>query len=79
MNNAYQKWLAGEGCCNAHNFIHIETSDEIQTVEVVNIHGQKVISKGNVNTINVSSLPQGLYMVVINFKNKQEAHKIYRK
>ena len=61
------------------NIIHIETSDEIQTVEVVNIHGQKVISKGNVNTINVSSLPQGLYMVVINFKNKQEAHKIYRK
>ena len=27
MNNAYQKWLAGEGCCNAHNFINIETPD----------------------------------------------------
>ncbi len=27
MNNAYQKWLAGEGCCNAHNFINIEIPD----------------------------------------------------
>jgi hypothetical protein len=27
MNNAYQKWLAGEGCCNAHNFINIEVPD----------------------------------------------------
>jgi len=27
MNNAYQKWLAGEGCCNANNFINIETPD----------------------------------------------------
>jgi hypothetical protein len=24
-------------------------------------------------------LPQGLYMVIINFNNTQEAHKIYRK
>jgi hypothetical protein len=61
------------------NIIHIETSDEIQTIEVVNIQGQKVISEGNVNTINVSSLSQGLYMVIINFENRQEAHKFYRK
>lgn len=27
MNNAYQKWLAGEGCCGAHNFINIEIPD----------------------------------------------------
>lgn len=27
MRNAYDKWLAGEGCCNANNFIHIEIPD----------------------------------------------------
>ena len=37
------------------------------------------ISLGNVNSINVSSLPQGLYMVIVNFDDSQEAYKIYRK
>lgn len=27
MRNSYDKWLAGEGCCNANNFIHIEIPD----------------------------------------------------
>jgi 1,4-alpha-glucan branching enzyme len=59
--------------------VFIETSEKINSVEVVNIQGQKVITRGNVNSINVSSLPQGLYMVIVNFDNTQESYKIYRK
>ncbi len=61
------------------NFVFIETSEEITSVDVINIQGQKVISEGNVKAINVSSLPQGLYMIIVNFNNTQEAYKIYRK
>jgi hypothetical protein len=59
--------------------VFIEASEEIQSVEVINIQGQKMMTENSVNTINISSLPQGLYMVIINFNNTQEAHKIYRK
>jgi hypothetical protein len=59
--------------------VFIETTENVKSVEVINIQGQKMISEGNVNTINVSSLPQGLYMVIVNFDNTQEAYKIYRK
>ncbi len=61
------------------NVIYIESSEEINSVEVINVQGQKLISLGNVNSINVSSLPQGLYMVIVNFDDSQEAYKIYRK
>ena len=61
------------------DIIFIETTEDIKSVEVINIQGQKVISEGSVETINVSSLPQGLYMVIINFEDTQEAYKIYRK
>ena len=63
----------------AEDIIFIETTENVKSVEVINIQGQKMISEGNVNTINVSSLPQGLYMVIVNFDNTQEAYKIYRK
>ena len=61
------------------DIIFIETQENIKSVEIINMHGQKVISKDNVNTINVSPLPQGIYMVIINTDNNQEAHKFYRK
>ena len=61
------------------DIIFIETQKNIKSVEIINMHGQKVISKDNVNTINVSPLPQGIYMVIINTDNNQEAHKFYRK
>jgi hypothetical protein len=63
----------------AEDIVFIETTENVKSVEVINIQGQKMISEGNVNTINVSSLPQGLYMVIVNFDNTQEAYKIYRK
>ena len=63
----------------SEDIIFIETSENINSVEVINIQSQKVITQGNVNSINISSLPQGLYMIIVNFDNTQEAHKIYRK
>jgi hypothetical protein len=63
----------------SEDIVFIEASEEIQSVEVINIQGQKMMTENSVNTINISSLPQGLYMVIINFNNTQEAHKIYRK
>ena len=61
------------------DIVFIETTEDIKSVEVINVQGQKVISEGSVESINVSSLPQGLYMVIINFEDTQEAYKIYRK
>ena len=63
----------------SEDIVFIETTEEIKSVDVINIQGQKVISEGNVNSINVSSLPSGLYMVIVNFNETQEAYKIYRK
>lgn len=63
----------------SEDIVFIETSEDVKSVEVINIQGQKVISKENVKSINVSSLPQGLYIVIVNFNNTQEAYKIYRK
>ena len=63
----------------AEDIVFIETTEDIKSVEVINLHGQKVIAEGEVNTINVASLPAGLYMVIVNFNDTQEAYKIYRK
>ena len=63
----------------AEDIVFIETTEDIKSVEVVNIQGQKVISEGKINSINVSSLPTGLYLIIVNFDNTQEAYKIYRK
>ena len=63
----------------SEDIVFIETSKEIESIDVINVQGQKVISEGNIKSINVSTLPQGLYMIIINFDNQQEAYKIYRK
>lgn len=63
----------------SEDIVFIEATEDIKSVEIINIQGQKVISEGNVNSINVSSLPSGLYMVIVNFDETQEAYKIYRK
>ena len=63
----------------AKNIVFIETTETIKSVEVINVQGQKVISEGNVKSINISSLPQGLYMIIITLNETQEAYKIYRK
>lgn len=63
----------------SEDIIFIETTEHIQSVEIINIQGQKVISDTNVTSINISSLPQGMYLIIINMGTTQEAYKIYRK
>ena len=63
----------------SEDIVFIETTEEIKSVDVINVQGQKVMTEGNVNSINVSSLPQGLYMIIVTLDNVQEAYKIYRK
>ena len=63
----------------SEDIVFIETTEDIKSVEVINVQGQKVITEGNVNSINISNLPQGLYMVIVSFDKTQEAYKIYRK
>ena len=63
----------------SEDIIFIETQDEIKSIEIINVQGQKVMSEGNVKSINVSALPQGLYMVIVSLDNTQESYKIYRK
>lgn len=61
MNNAYQKWLAGEGCCNANNFIHIETSDckkedvcecERILLEISNLHTDDLVLQEQIDELS---------------------------
>ena len=63
----------------ARDVVHIESTEEVKSVEVINTKGQRVITANGANAINVSALPQGIYMVVINYANTQEAHKIVKK
>ena len=62
----------------AQDVVHIESTEEVKSVEVINTKGQRVITANGANAINVSALPQGIYMVVINYANTQEAHKIVK-
>lgn len=61
MRNAYDKWLAGEGCCNAHNFVHIETSDckkqdvcdcEHILLEISNLHTDDLVLQGEIDELS---------------------------
>lgn len=61
MNNNYQKWLAGDGCCNAHNFIHIEKPDckkqdvcdcEHILLEVSNLHTDDLVLQEQIDDLS---------------------------
>lgn len=47
-----------------NDVLNIETALELQTIEIYNLHGQKVLSS-NQKQINVSDLSAGMYMVRI--------------
>ncbi|MBO7732733.1 MAG: hypothetical protein J6S67_09280 [Methanobrevibacter sp.] len=61
MNNDYQKWLNGNDCCCANNFIHIETSDcnrqdvcncEQILLELSNLHTDYLALKDDINELS---------------------------
>lgn len=62
----------------ANNLLNIQSSTQIQSVEVLNIQGQLVIKEGNVNQINVSSLTNGVYMIRIATDNGVKVQKFVK-
>lgn len=62
----------------ANNLLNIQSSTQIQSVEVLNIQGQLIIKEGNVNQINVSSLTNGVYMIRIATNNGVKVQKFVK-
>lgn len=70
MRNAYDKWLAGEGCCNANNFIHIETSgcsrqdvcdcDNI-LLQISNLHTDDEVLQEEIDNLDENKLDVSAY------------------
>ena len=57
--------------------LHIRASQNIKSVEVVNILGQNIFAENNMFTkrvsINSSDFEKGVYLVRINFENGKSA------
>ncbi len=62
----------------ADNLLNIQSSTQIQSVEILNIQGQLIIKEGNVNQINVSSLTNGVYMIRIATNNGVKVQKFVK-
>jgi hypothetical protein len=53
--------------------------DQFQEAELYNIHGQKVLTSGLTNSIDISSLPKGQYFLLLKAeKNAVETIKIQK-
>jgi len=58
--------------------IFVESSQNINRIDVYSLRSEKVMSIANKNVINVASLPSGLYLMVVTFDKRQEAFKFIR-
>jgi len=54
--------------------VQIQTNNTIKTVKIYNLNGQLLLSENNTKTIDVSSLPKGLYFIEI-VDNQQQIFK----
>lgn len=62
------------------DYVNIESDKEPQQISVINLMGQTLLNQsGHNKRVNISALPQGLYILVISYENEQKAFKIYRK
>jgi len=59
--------------------IYIESSENIRQIDVYSLRSEKIMSFGSRNSINVSALPSGMYLMVVTFDKRQEAFKFIRK
>lgn len=62
----------------ASDFIIIETKDEINTIDIYSISGQKVLNTQS-KKINIQSLKSGVYLVEIKTNQSTTTHKIIKK
>jgi hypothetical protein len=61
----------------AHNYIYIQSSSNIDKVEMYSLIGVKVISQtNNTNEIEVSNLSKGVYLMVVYSGNKKGSKKV---
>jgi beta-glucanase (GH16 family) len=61
----------------AHNYISIQSTSDIDKVEMYSIIGAKVISQtNNTNEIEVSNLSKGVYLMVVYSGNKKGSKKV---
>ena len=61
----------------AHNYISIESTSDIDKVEMYSLIGAKVISQTtNTNEIEVSNLSKGVYLMVVYSGNKKGSKKV---
>jgi len=49
----------------AHDFIHINSAEAIQKIQVYNISGSKMLMTENQNTLNISNLEKGIYFIQV--------------
>jgi hypothetical protein len=59
--------------------IYADAMVSINTVNIYNISGQLVKSQKNFNSINVSDLQQGIYLIEIETSNGREVKKFIKK
>jgi hypothetical protein len=61
----------------AHNYISIQSTSDIDKVEMYSLIGAKVISQTtNTNEIEVSNLSKGVYLMVVYSGNKKGSKKV---
>lgn len=70
--------------CNVYptvtsDIVYIETEEEIQSIDLISLSGQYNRIKTNDNSINISNLPSGIYIIVITTSSHQEHFKIIKK
>lgn len=61
----------------ASEVIHIQTSDDIQTIEIYSMEGQCVfVENGNVHNISVNNLAKGMYILKVTTEQGVNTYKI---
>lgn len=64
----------------ATEVINISTADEVQRVEIFNMQGQLVkVETGDVNSVSVKELANGVYTIKLTTSNGTSMHKIVKK
>lgn len=63
----------------AHNYISIETGNlELQSVEIINIAGTKMLVNTNTNIIDISLLKKGIYFIILRHNKSTEIIKFIK-
>ena len=62
----------------SQDIIHIESAEDVKTVDIINLQGQKLITSRS-TSVNVSTLPQGVYLVVVTLPHSQKGELIIKK